>query len=75
MKKNEFILRKIPLESFIQMLINAYDDGADFFDLVGEQDDKQDSIGICIRESYFETSIPEQGDIVLTEEYINLLLT
>ena len=35
-------LRKIPLEGLIQILTNLFEDGADFIDISGVQDDRED---------------------------------
>jgi hypothetical protein len=69
-KTNDIILAKIPLGPFIEMLMNAYGDGAMFVDLVGAHTMEQDVIGILIRENYF-TPAPKE---VLTKEDLNQLI-
>jgi hypothetical protein len=74
MKTKDFVLKKIPLEDFIVILTDAYDNGANYVDIVGQSDDLQDTIGIVIRESYFEQSSPENIPTKFSEEDISLLI-
>ena len=69
MKQKEIIFQKIFLESFIDVLMNIYERGADFIDLVGCPDNLQDRIEIYVREEYIR-----QEDKELTREDINDLL-
>jgi hypothetical protein len=61
MAKEKVTLRKIPLKLLIDTLVEIYERGADFVDVVGVPDDMQDEIGIMVREEYY-TSDPE-GEI------------
>ena len=61
MAKEKVTLRKIPLKLLIDTLVEIYERGADFVDVVGVPDDMQDEIGIMVREEYY-TSYPE-GEI------------
>jgi hypothetical protein len=49
-------LRKIPLEGFIQILTNLFEEGADFIDISGQQDDREggaiDVIKITVKPEY-----------------------
>jgi len=49
-------LRKIPLEGLIQILTNLFEDGADFIDISGQQDDREggaiDVIKITVKPEY-----------------------
>lgn len=76
MKNREFILKKIPLKEFIDILIEAYDDGIDFIDLMGKHDGGQDSIRIHAREEYYapsgEDEIPESD--IISEDYLSELI-
>jgi len=51
-KKKEVILRKIALQKFIETLVNVYNSGADYVDIVGTPDENQDTIGIVVHEEY-----------------------
>ena len=46
-------VNKIILGDFIDMLLSAYDAGADYIDLVAQQgDENQDALGVLIRPEY-----------------------
>lgn len=46
-------LRKIPLESLIEILQDLYESGADYIDISGKNDEKnRDIIHITIKEEY-----------------------
>lgn len=71
-KKKEVILRKIALQPFIQTLVDVYNSGADYVDIVGTPDENQDTIGIVVHEEYLSK---EEGSIELIpddeeEDYI-----
>lgn len=59
MEKKEVKLRKIPLKIFIDNLINLYNGGVDFIDLVGKPDEVQDIIGIMYSEEYMAKELRE----------------
>jgi len=47
-------LRKIPLESFIEILQQLFEDGADYIDINGEENiNNKDIIKITVRPEYF----------------------
>lgn len=49
-------LRKIPLQVLIDTLVEIYEKGADYVDIVGVPDDTQDEIGLIVREEYYTAS-------------------
>ena len=51
-KKKEVILRKIALQKFIETLVEVYNSGADYVDIIGTPDENQDTIGIVVHEEY-----------------------
>ena len=51
-KDNEVRLRKIPLGNFLDALLELYNEGLDYIDLIGTTDDVQDTIGIMFTEEY-----------------------
>jgi hypothetical protein len=51
-KNPKVILRKIALKAFIDTLVNVYNSGADYVDLVGSNDEEQDTIGIIVTDEY-----------------------
>lgn len=50
--KNQVILRKVALKAFIDTLVNVYNSGADYVDIVGSNDKEQDTIGIIVTDEY-----------------------
>ena len=49
---NQVILRKVALKAFIDTLVNVYNSGADYVDIVGSNDEQQDTIGIIVTDEY-----------------------
>ncbi len=78
----EVRFRKINLQFLIETLTHIYDAGADYVDIVGTQDDVQDTINIIVQEEYMtEERIEEEEDIPdddepqkLSDEDINNLI-
>lgn len=71
MKKKEVILQKIWLDDFISTLIDIYERGADYIDIVGCPDGKQDTIELIVRQEYIRE---DEEDGNLTKEKLNDLL-
>lgn len=78
-------LRKIPLEGLIQILTNLFEEGADFIDISGQQDDREDGpvdvIKITVKPEYMsdENELEIEVDIEgekpsLSEDDINDLI-
>ena len=68
-------LRKIPLENFIVLLQELYEEGADYIDIAEEQDPDgsgQDVIEITVEPDYFFDE--EEEDSSFTEGDINDLI-
>jgi hypothetical protein len=65
-------LRKIPLEGLIQILTNLFEEGADFIDISGQQDEREegsmDVIKITVKPEYMsddseiEIEVDMQGE-------------
>ena len=78
----EVRFRKINLQFLIETLTHIYDAGADYVDIVGTQDDVQDTINIIVQEEYMteepleeEEDIPDNDDPqTLSDEDINNLI-
>ncbi len=78
----EIRFRKINLQFLIETLTHIYDAGADYVDIVGTQDDVQDTINIIVQDDYMtEEPIEEEEDIPdddepqkLSDEDINNLI-
>jgi 3-dehydroquinate dehydratase len=54
MKKKPVEIRKIPLEDFINLLIDMHDDGARYIDIVAYPDNTQDMMTVIVREEYMK---------------------
>jgi hypothetical protein len=80
----EIRFRKINLQFLIETLTHIYDAGADYVDIVGTQDDVQDTINIIVQDDYMtdepldeEPLQEEEGDDEpqkLSDEDINNLI-
>jgi hypothetical protein len=66
----EIKLQKIPLESFIDILVGLWESGADFIDIIGVPNVDQDSIGIAVKEEYINSLevIEEEEDFPREKE-------
>jgi len=79
-------LRKIPLEGLIQILTNLFEDGADYIDISGQQDNREegpiDVIKITVKPEYMtddsemEIEVDMEGErpASLSEEDLNDLI-
>ena len=73
----EVRFRKINLRVLIETLSHIYDAGADYVDIIGIQDDVQDTINIVVQEEYMNTEENEEeenDDDKLSDEDINNLI-
>lgn len=71
------ILRKIPLDQLIDLLVDIFDTGADYIDIVGTPGELIDTVGIDVRDEYYEPyeeEEEEEGYFPLTEEQLNELI-
>lgn len=50
--KNQIRLHKIPLGTFLDALLELYNEGLDYIDIVGTPDEEQDTIGIMFTKDY-----------------------
>jgi len=64
------IIKKIPLEDFISILVELYDKGVNFIDISGASKDNQDMIKINVLEEYME----ENFSTPFSEEDFNNLI-
>jgi hypothetical protein len=65
-------LRKIPLEGLIQILTNLFEEGADFIDISGEQDNREegpiDIIKITVKPEYMSDDSEVEIEVEIEEE-------
>jgi hypothetical protein len=74
--KNGIILKKIYLEEFIDVLIDIYDSGADYIDMICIPEGSQHMITLEVKEEYMYTEDreEEEEDNKLTDEELNQLI-
>lgn len=65
-ENNEMRIRKVPLESFIDILADLYDKGVDYVDIVGLLNDSQDGIMISFSKEYMSEEFQENFDMIPT---------
>jgi hypothetical protein len=71
--KNQIRLHKIPLGPFLDALLELYNEGLDYVDLVATPDEQQDTIGILFTQEYMSKEMRDQyGDI--TDEIADEIL-
>lgn len=78
-KNEEFKIRKVYLDTFINILIDLYDKGVDYIDIIGSTDDTQDVVKISFSKEYMNKEMLENFEklpsSVKKEEKINLNLS
>jgi hypothetical protein len=75
MKTKEGItIKKIYLTDFIDILIDLYDEGADYADMTFMPNGTEHMITIGVREEYMFTEDREDDEEKLTDESINQLI-
>ena len=73
MENNEVTIQKIPLNNFIDVLVDLYNRGVDFIDIVGTQGDQKDYMAITFSKAYMsEEAIEdfENDPTIITKEDI-----
>jgi hypothetical protein len=73
MENNTVTIQKIPLNNFIDVLIDLYNRGVDFIDIVGTQGEDKDYMGITFSKDYMsEEAIDdfENDPTIITNEDI-----
>lgn len=71
MENNHLVIKKIPLKMFIDVLVDIWNNGADFVDISGCPDSEQDVIDIRVPDEYIsrdEDDNIESGFIIEREE-------
>ena len=52
MKNNNITIKKIPLDSLIDTLVDLYNQGVDYIDIEGQQGDGRDYMAIAFNKEY-----------------------
>lgn len=73
-RKQQLKIRMIALGPFIDSLIEIYNSGADFIDLIGDPSDGQDKLGIFVKKEYMNENRSEEESYIFEkvddEEFI-----
>lgn len=56
-KGKPITIKKVHLDSFIEILIDLYDKGVDYVDIIGVNNEVQDSIGISFSKDYMNSEL------------------
>lgn len=76
MENKEIAIRKIPLNTFIDILVELYNRGVDFVDLSGETGNKSDRLAISFTEDYMAEEAKENfKDVPYEDEIITTKLS
>lgn len=75
--KDQVRLKKIPLGVFIQALMDIYNTGVDYVDIIGVPGEEQDTIGIAFCDEYLskEEEEAEEKDENIEEKIKNINLS
>lgn len=80
---NQVRIRKVHLQTLLDILSDLFDKGVDYVDIIGTLDDEQDSLGISfskeyMAEEYMENfdniDIPNQMKTNLSDDDLNQLI-
>ena len=75
MENNTVTIQKIPLNNFIDVLIDLYNRGVDFIDIVGTQGEDKDYMGITFSRDYMSEDVIDDfegnPDIITKEDITN----
>jgi hypothetical protein len=74
-KDNEVRLKKIPLDIFIQALMDIYNSGIDYVDIIGKNNEEQDIVGIAFCDEYMGKDVKEETFEELKEKFKNIKLS
>jgi len=73
MENNEVSIQKIPLNNFIDVLVDLYNRGVDFIDIIGTQGDQKDYMAITFSKDYMSEDAVEDFEndpMIITKEDI-----
>lgn len=70
-KPKEFTLKKIDLDTLLQVLVGLYNSGVDYVDISGINNEEQDVIKVTVRDDYFQDPSAEYTDDIEEEPRLN----
>jgi hypothetical protein len=65
--RDDVVLKKIALQKFIETLVEVYNSGADYVDLVGNHGEIQDSIAIVVHQEYLSKD-EDEFEIIMDDD-------
>lgn len=68
MDNNQLRIKKIYISTFIDTLVELYNMGVDYVDLIGTMDDVQDSIGLSFSKEYMAKGMEINFDNISEED-------
>jgi hypothetical protein len=75
---NEVTITKIPIKPILDILQDAWERGADYFDLLGTVGDVQDNLMVIVKEEYINEEEPSEEETPpstdLTDDNLNELI-
>jgi len=75
MENNHVRIRKVHLQTFLDILSDLFDKGVDYVDIIGTLDDDQDSIGISFSKEYMAEEYMDNFDNIPTKDQIDVKLS
>jgi hypothetical protein len=61
---NHVKIKKIHLNTFIEILVGLYDKGVNYVDIIGTMNDEQDSVGISFSKEYMDDEYKDNFDSI-----------
>lgn len=62
MKNKEFKITKVHIDSFIDTLVDLYNKGVDYIDIIATPGEVQDSVGLSFCKEYMSEDMQEEFD-------------
>ena len=75
MENNQFKISKVHIDSFIDALVDLYNKGVDYIDIIGTQNEIQDSIGLSFCKEYMAEDMQDEFDNFPTDILIEKKLS
>jgi hypothetical protein len=78
MSKESVMLKKIPVDKLIDLLVEIYNRGVDYIDITGVPDEEQDRVAISFSKDYMTEEGKknfENAPIDLTDEFFDTKLS
>ncbi len=67
--KGQVILRKIPIDRLIDLLVEMYNKGVDYIDISGVPGEEQDKMAISFTEEYMTKEEGEEAKQIIKDEF------